>query len=699
MSLLLNTDLSYLTGVGPKRAKALADELGLRTFGDLLHYYPYRYVDRSRFYKVRELNADMPYIQLKGHIRDFMVEGIGRKQRLVATFYDGTGTIDLIWFRGLQSIEKMYQLGREYIIFGKPSSFNGRISLAHPEIDAVEREHIVAGGLVPLYNSTEKLKNSGISNRQMRAMLQTLLGRVEGELQESLPEPIFRQSQLIHYREALRQIHFPSDAQLLEQARRRLKVEELLLIQLKLQSEKQNRKAAYRGIVLGTIGQYFNDLYQNHLPFDLTGAQKRVLKEIRADVLSGQQMNRLVQGDVGSGKTLVALFAMLMAVDSGYQACLMAPTEILARQHHTGLSELLAPLGIEVALMIGSTTAKQRRELLPRLALGEVPIVVGTHALIEEGVQFARLAMAVIDEQHRFGVQQRSRLWTKTESVLPHILIMSATPIPRTLAMTLYGDLDISVIDELPPGRQPIQTLHETENNMPRIYSFMRSEIMRGRQVYVVFPMIEESESQDLRDLESGVERYTRVFPEYKVTYVHGKMKAKEKDERMQDFVSGRANILLATTVIEVGVNVPNASVMVIEGANRFGLSQLHQLRGRVGRGAEKSYCVLVTGFELGRESRRRIEIMCETNDGFVIAEEDMKLRGFGELEGTRQSGKELTLRIANPAKDGAIVQYCRNLAERILDDDPQLTKPEHQLLRQRLSEAYNLSQNWGAIS
>lgn len=699
MAKWLDTPLCYLPGVGERRAKVFASELNIHTCGDLLHYYPYRYVDRSRFYKIRELNTDMPYIQLKGYIRDFMLEGNGRKQRLVASFYDGTGTIELLWFKGLQTIEKIYQLGREYIIFGKPSFFNGRISLVHPEIDDIEKESVVAGGLVPLYNSTEKLKNTGISNRQMRQILQTLLERVQPELHESLPIELHKQSQLMAYRDALMQVHFPTDTQNLEQARRRLKVEELLLIQLKMQREKLRRKESYQGIALDRIGEQFNKLYKN-LPFDLTSAQKRVLKEIRTDVLSGQQMNRLVQGDVGSGKTLVALFAMLMAVDSGYQACLMAPTEILARQHYNGLSELLAPLGIEVALMIGSTTKRQRATLLPRLERGEIPIVVGTHALLEEGVQFCRLAMAVIDEQHRFGVQQRSRLWTKTNTmVLPHILIMSATPIPRTLAMTLYGDLDISIIDELPPGRQAIQTYHQTENEMYKVYNFMRQEIMKGRQVYVVFPMIEENEHQDLKDLESGLERYRALFPEYPIAYIHGKMKAKDKDERMQEFVSGKAKILLATTVIEVGVNVPNASIMIIEGANRFGLSQLHQLRGRVGRGSEQSYCILVTGFDLGTDSRRRIEIMCETNDGFIIAEEDMRLRGFGELEGTRQSGKELTLRIANPAKDGALVQYCRDLAERILATDANLSHSEHSVLRERLHATYNLSHNWAVIS
>lgn len=698
MPSILSTDLTYLPGVGPKRAKALAEALGLRTYGDLLYLYPYRYIDRSRIYSIRELNAEMPYIQLKGYIGGFSHEGIGRKQRLIASFYDGTGVVELIWFKGLQHIERMYQLGREYIIFGKPSVFNGRVSIVHPEVDDSTKVEQVAG-LLPLYSASEKARSQGLGNRQIRQLQQTLFPIVQSALSETLPPNLLAQSGLMGYAEALYYIHNPSNATVLEQARRRLKFEELLLIQLKLIGQKIQRKETFQGIRLEKIGINFNSLYTDYLPFDLTNAQKRVLREIRADVLSGKQMNRLIQGDVGSGKTLVALFSMLMAIDSGYQACLMAPTEILARQHHTGLTELLAPLGLEVALLIGSTTKRQRADILPRLGDGSLPIVVGTHALLEEGVQFKHLAMAVIDEQHRFGVQQRSRLWTKTDHILPHILIMSATPIPRTLAMTLYGDLDISVIDELPPGRKPIDTYHHTEDRMYDVYAFMRKEIMLGRQVYVVFPMIEENETQDLRDLESGLERYKSMFPEYRIAHVHGKMKPKDKDERMQEFVSGRAQILLATTVIEVGVNVPNASVMVIEGANRFGLSQLHQLRGRVGRGAEKSYCILVTGNKIGEDSRKRIDIMCETNDGFIIAEEDMRLRGFGELEGTRQSGKELTLRLANPARDGALVQYCRNMAEYILERDPHLELPEHAVLKQRLTEQYDFSIGWGNIS
>ena len=699
MSDVLKTSLTYLPGVGPKRAKIFADELGLHSYEDLLHYYPYRYVDRSRFYSIREIRADMPYIQLKGYIRDFILEGSGRKQRLVASFYDGTSTMELIWFKSIQQIQKIYQLGREYIVFGKPSSFNGRISLVHPEIDDADKGTSISGGLVPMYNSTERLKNTGISNRQMRQILKNLLERVSPHLHESLPEPLLTRSQLLGYREALIQIHFPTTTQSLELATRRLKVEELLLIQLKMLREKQTRQTNYRGLQLSKIGKYFHKLYEEHLPFTLTSAQKRVIREIHHDTRSGLQMNRLVQGDVGSGKTLVALFAMLMAVDNGTQACLMAPTEILARQHYKSIKDLIAPLKIEVDILTGNTSKKQRQELLPKLADGTISILIGTHALLEEQVQFKCLGMAIIDEQHRFGVQQRANLWTKTQTILPHILIMSATPIPRTLAMTLYGDLDISIIDELPPGRKPIVTRHQTENDMYQVYNFMRQEIMKGRQVYVVFPIIEENEQQDLKDLESGRERYERLFPEYRIAYVHGKMKAKEKEERMQSFINGSSQILLATTVIEVGVNVPNASVMIIEGANRFGLSQLHQLRGRVGRGAEQSYCLLITGVHLGQDARRRIEIMCETNDGFVIAEEDMRLRGFGEIEGTRQSGKELSLKIANPARDGALVQYCRHIAELILEEDPTLSLEKHKILADHLIRSYPETHNWSIIS
>lgn len=699
MAQIFETPLTYLPGVGPKRAEILARDLELYTYLDLLHYFPYKYIDRSRLYQVREMRPDMPYIQLRGYIREWREEGVGRKKRLVGVFYDETGWVELTWFRGHSTIERMYTLGREYIVFGKPSYYNGVFSIAHPEIDDLAKADSVSGGLVPMYNTTEKMKSTGLSNRQMRQLLYTLLGLLTPYIEETLPEEVFRQAQLMPYGEAIIQIHFPDTIELLEQARRRLKFEELFFIQLKLQSMKLERRTSYQGLIFEQVGELFRGLYHDHLPFDLTEAQKRVLREIRQDTRSGVQMNRLVQGDVGSGKTLVALLSMLLAVDNGYQACLMAPTEILARQHATSLTELLAPLGLEVGLLIGSTTKRERTKLLPRLEHGELSIVVGTHALLERGVQFARLGIAVIDEQHRFGVEQRSRLWTKTTGILPHILIMSATPIPRTLAMTLYGDLDISVIDELPPGRKPIQTEHHYDHQMYPVFSFLREQINLGRQAYVVYPMIEESEQADLKDLESGFERYKEVFPEFRLEMVHGKMKPREKDERMHRFVSGEAQILLATTVIEVGVNVPNATVMIIEGANRFGLSQLHQLRGRVGRGAEQSYCLLITGHELGTQARRRIEIMVETNDGFVIAEEDMRLRGFGELEGTRQSGKMLSLRIANPARDAALVQYARHLAEYILQQDPTLEQPHNQRLAIRLREIYSRQEHWGVIS
>lgn len=695
---ILSTPLTYLPGVGPKRAALLAKNLELSTYQDLLHYFPYKYIDRSRIYTVRELRSEMPYVQLRGYIREWRTEGKGRKQRLVGVFADATGVLDLIWFRGQNNITKYYQLGQEYIVFGKPTYFNGVYQISHPEIDDTSKVDQIANGLVPIYTTTEQLKSSGFSNRQMRQMMYSLLVVVGPSLGETLPPQVYAKAGLMGYAEAIRQIHFPSSTERLEEARRRLKFEELLYIQLKLCSIRLERRATYKGIVFDQVGNYFNTLYQSGLPFDLTNAQKRVLREIRADVGSGIQMNRLVQGDVGSGKTLVALFSMLLALDNGMQACLMAPTEILARQHYASLSELLRPLGIEVGLMIGSTTKRARAQLLPRLEQGELKIVVGTHALIEESVQFQRLGLAVIDEQHRFGVQQRAQLWTKNEGLLPHILIMSATPIPRTLAMTLYGDLDISVIDELPPGRQPIRTIHQSDHEMYKVYNFLRQQISIGRQVYVVFPKIEENDQDDLQAVEAGFTRYMEIFPELRITMVHGKMKPKDKDACMQAFADGQADILLATTVIEVGVNVPNASVMVIEGANRFGLSQLHQLRGRVGRGSEQSYCILVTPMQIGVEAKRRIDIMVETADGFIIAEEDMRLRGFGELEGTRQSGQQMSLRIANPARDGALVQYSRQIAESILADDPNLENAHNQALRHRLTLVFT-AEKWGTIS
>ncbi|MDO4707153.1 MAG: ATP-dependent DNA helicase RecG [Porphyromonadaceae bacterium] len=699
MNPIFRTPLTYLPGVGPKRAEVLARDLELRTYWDLLNYFPYKYVDRSRIFSTREIRPDMPYIQLKGYIRSWQEVGEGRKKRLVATFCDADGSIELTWFRAHASIQRTYTVGKEYIVYGKPNYYNHSISIAHPEIDDASKQESVSFGLVPMYTTTERMRSGGLTNRQIRQMMYTLLNLLDTHLEETLPQPLVKKARLMAYPDAIVQIHFPESHELLEQARIRLKFDELFFIQIKLQSLKLQREKYYRGFVFPEVGRYFNDIYREYLPFDLTNAQKRVLREVRQDTLSGKQMNRLIQGDVGSGKTLVALLSMLLAVGNGFQACMMAPTEILARQHQASLRELLAPLGLEVGLLIGSTTKRERADLLPRLADGSLSIIVGTHALIEEGVTFASLGIAVIDEQHRFGVAQRSRLWAKNNTILPHILIMSATPIPRTLAMTLYGDLDISIIDELPPGRKPIQTIHHYDTKMYPVFNFLREELRTGRQAYVVYPMIEENEQTDLKDLESGYERYKEIFPEFSITMVHGKMKPKEKDERMQSFISGQTKILLATTVIEVGVNVPNASVMIIESANRFGLSQLHQLRGRVGRGAEQSYCILVTGHELGQDARRRIDVMVETTDGFVIAEEDMRLRGFGELEGTRQSGKFLSLKLANLTKDNQLVHYARSFAEQVLAEDPQLALQENQSLKQTYLMLYPPTDNWSIIS
>ena len=694
----LLTPLTYLPGVGPRRAKALAEELDLYTYLDLLHYFPTKYVDRSRIYQIRELRGEMPHVELKGYIRDFKEVGEGRKKRLVAYFTDGTGTIELVWFRSMPYIRQRYIPGQWYLVFGKPVFFNGAYSISHPEIDEESKAAQVSGGLMPVYPLTEKLTRAGLNSRQMRQLLYVLKEACVPHITETLTPEIIERARLMSYAEAIEQIHFPVTKEGLEAARRRLKFDELFFIQLRLLGMKRDRKAASPELLLPRVGDAIRGLYGS-LPFDLTNAQKRVIREIQADVISGRQMNRLIQGDVGSGKTLVALFSMLLSVDNGYQACMMAPTEILARQHYASLCEYLAPLGIEVGLLIGSTKKKERTRLLADLSTGALKIIVGTHALLEPVVQFAHLGLAVIDEQHRFGVVQRSGLWQKGEQIHPHILIMSATPIPRTLAMTLYGDLDISVIDELPPGRKPIETYHQSESEMYRVYQFLERQLEEGRQAYVVFPMIEESEEESMRTLDEGFRRYSEHFAHRKIVRVHGKMKPDEKDEAMRSFVSGEAQILLATTVIEVGVNVPNASVMVIEGANRFGLSQLHQLRGRVGRGASQSYCILVTGKDLGEDAKRRIAIMVETNDGFVIAEEDMRLRGFGEIDGTRQSGQQLSLRIANPALDGAMVQYTRTLAEEILSKDPDLQLPKNEILRHRLHEIYYERPSWSQIS
>ncbi|MCL3852833.1 MULTISPECIES: ATP-dependent DNA helicase RecG [Parabacteroides] len=690
--------LMYLPGVGPKKAEILRKEAGISSYEDLLFYFPYKYIDRSRFYKVAEITGNMPYIQLKGRILYYDTVGEGRTRRLVAKFTDGTGTIDLVWFKGLNYVTDKYKTGTDYIVFGKPAEFGHIYNIPHPDIDPVDQAEQVAGGLTPFYNTSEKMKKSFLNSRAIQNLQYTLLSALNWELPETLPPDVLSRIRMMPLKEAIRNIHFPESAEKLKQAQLRLKFDELFFIQLNILRTASLRKLKLKGIVFPTVGDYFNTFYKEYLPFELTGAQKRVVKEIRADMGSGRQMNRLLQGDVGSGKTLVALLSMLLAVDNHCQACMMAPTEILATQHYATVMEFLKDMDIRVALLTGSTKKKERNELLPAIARGEIQIVIGTHALIEETVVFSSLGLAIIDEQHRFGVEQRSRLWKKN-AIVPHVLVMTATPIPRTLAMTLYGDLDVSVIDELPPGRKPIQTMHRYDNKKAQLYDFLRKEIGLGRQVYVVYPLIEGSEKLDYKSLEDGFETFKEVFPEYKVCMVHGKMKAADKDAEMQKFISGEAHILMATTVIEVGVNVPNASVMVIESAERFGLSQLHQLRGRVGRGAEQSYCILVSSYKLSNDTRKRLEIMVNSNNGFEIAEADLRLRGHGDLEGTQQSGEGLDLKIANLAADGQILQYARDIALEVLNKDPELLSEPNRILNERLKILFARKINWGMIS
>ena len=698
-------NIMYLPGVGPRRAEILKKEIDVTTYDDLLHYFPYRYVDRSRIYTVSELERIVsghsdkaPFVQLRGRITGYQASEEGRAKRLVARFADSTGVVDLVWFHGQKFILDKYPPGREYLIFGQPKEYMHEFSFIHPEIDPADRAARVSGGLVPMYHTTELMKRATLHSRAIRDLIYTLLNTVSGGLPETLPAWILEDRALAPLTESMRQIHFPESAEKLRAAQHRLKFEELFYIQLNILRTATLRRNKLRGIPCPRVGKAFNAFYANRLPFALTGAQKRVVHEIHDDMRSGRQMNRLLQGDVGSGKTLVALMAMLLAVDNGCQACLMAPTEILAGQHFATLQELLGDIGVRVELLTGSTTKRRRSALLPAVASGEVDILIGTHALIEDAVVFHRLGLSVIDEQHRFGVEQRSKLWVKSTYV-PHVLIMTATPIPRTLAMTVYGDLDVSVIDELPPGRKPVKTVHRYDAKKTELYTFLRTEIGRGRQVYVVYPLIEENETMDYKALEQGYETFREVFPECTVCMVHGKMKAKEKEAEMQKFIRGEAQILVATTVIEVGVNVPNASVMVIESAERFGLSQLHQLRGRVGRGAEQSYCILVTGYKLSEVTRKRLGIIVSTSDGFRIAEEDLKLRGAGDMEGTQQSGDGLSLRIADLAQDGGILRTARNVASRILDADPNLSSPENALLNARLNALFRRRMNWGLIS
>lgn len=690
--------IMYLPGVGPKKAEILQKEAGISSYEDLLFYFPYKYIDRSRFYKVAEVTGDMPYIQLKGRILFFDTVGEGRTRRLIGKFTDGTGTIDLVWFKGINYVMDKIKTGVDYIVFGKPTEFGHIYNIPHPDIDTLDQADKVANGLTPFYNTSEKMKKSFLNSRAVQNLQYTLLSGLNWTLPETLPPAVLNRIRMMPFPEAIRNVHFPESVDKLRKAQLRLKFDELFFIQLNILRSSNLRKLKLKGIVFPSVGDYFNTFYKEYLPFELTNAQKRVVREIRADMGSGRQMNRLLQGDVGSGKTLVALLSMLLAVDNHCQACMMAPTEILATQHYATVMGFLKDMDIKVALLTGSTKKKERNKILPAIASGEIQIVIGTHALIEETVVFSSLGLAIIDEQHRFGVEQRSRLWTKN-SIVPHVLVMTATPIPRTLAMTLYGDLDVSVIDELPPGRKPIQTVHRYDNKKAQLYDFLRKEIGQGRQVYIVYPLIEGSEKLDYKNLEEGFETFKEVFPEYKVCMVHGKMKAAEKEAEMQKFISGEAQILMATTVIEVGVNVPNASVMVIESAERFGLSQLHQLRGRVGRGAEQSYCVLVSSYKLSNETRKRLEIMVSSNNGFEIAEADLRLRGHGDLEGTRQSGEGIDLKIANLAADGQILQYARDIAQEILNEDPDLLSEPNRILNERLKTLFAKKVNWGMIS
>lgn len=695
---LTSRDIKYLPGVGPQRAAILNKELSVCSMHDLLYYFPYKYVDRSRLYYIHEIDGNMPYIQLKGEILSFETFGEGRQRRLVAHFSDDTGVIDLVWFQGIKYLSGRYKTHTKYIVFGKPTIFNGRINIAHPDIDPAEGLVLSDMGLQPYYNTTERMKRSGLNSHALGKLTSNLLALLKEPMPETLPEWLVKQHQLMSLDEALRNIHFPHTPESLRRAQYRLKFEELFYVQLNILRYAKDRARKYNGFIFSQVGDIFNTFYRHYLPFELTGAQKRVIKEIRRDMGSGRQMNRLLQGDVGSGKTLVALMSMLIALDNGYQTCLMAPTEILASQHYDTIRKLLGSMPVKVELLTGSVKGKKREAILRSLTLGETHILIGTHAVLEDTVCFSSLGMVVIDEQHRFGVAQRAKLWNKNTRP-PHVLVMTATPIPRTLAMTLYGDLDVSVIDELPPGRKPIQTIHQFDNRRASLYASIRKQIQEGRQVYIVYPLIQESEKMDIKNLEEGYEHICAEFPEYKVSKVHGKMRPADKETEMQRFVTGETQIMVATTVIEVGVNVPNASVMVIENAERFGLSQLHQLRGRVGRGADQSYCILVTGYKLSEDTRKRIQIMVDSNDGFEIAEADLKLRGPGDLEGTQQSGIAFDLRIADIARDGQLLQFVRDIAQAVVDGDPTESNPQNAILWTQLKMLRKTNINWSAIS
>lgn len=696
---LSTRDIKYLQGVGPQRAAILNKGLQIYSLRDLLYYFPYKYVDRSRLYYIHEIDGNMPYIQLKGEVLSFETIGEGRQRRLVGHFSDGTGVVDLVWFQGLKYVMGKYKAHEEYIVFGKPTVFNGRINIAHPDIDPAGELTLSSMGMQPYYNTTEKMKRSGLNSHTLEKLMKNLFQTLQCEvIDETLSPQLIHTHRLMSLTEALYNIHFPQSPDLLRKAQYRLKFEELFYIQLNILRYTKERRNKFRGLLFERVGEVFNTFYSQNLPFQLTGAQKRVIKEMRRDMGSGRQMNRLLQGDVGSGKTLVALMTMLIALDNGYQACMMAPTEILATQHYETIRRFLEGMDVRVELLTGTVKGKRRETILRDLLTGAVNILIGTHAVIEDTVNFSSLGLVVIDEQHRFGVAQRAKLWAKN-TCPPHVLVMTATPIPRTLAMTLYGDLDVSVIDELPPGRKPIQTVHQFDNRRASMYAFIRKQIQEGRQAYIVYPLIQESEKMDIKNLEEGYLHICEEFPEYKVSKVHGKMKPAEKDEEMQRFLANETQIMVATTVIEVGVNVPNASVMVIENAERFGLSQLHQLRGRVGRGADQSYCILVTGYKLTEETRKRIEIMVQTNDGFEIAEADLKLRGPGDLEGTQQSGVAFDLKIADIARDGQLLQYVREVAEKLLDSDPNGVLPENAIVWRQLKELRKKNVNWSVIS
>lgn len=700
MDKLLDSDLKFLPGVGPKKAELLKKELKLSTFGDLLYYFPFKYIDRSRFYSISQIEEDMSYVQVKGRIISFSYIGEGSRKRLVANFSDGSSIAELVWFKGVKWIQQKLALNTTYIVFGKPTLFNGKVSFVHPEVElGLKEDGTVLGGLQPFYNTSEKMKSAFINSKAVAKLQENLQKVIAAHVRETMPSELIAQLKLMPLREALLNAHFPRNADLLRKAQARLKFEELFYIQLNLLVQKKYRQKRVNGHVFSTVGDYFNNFYSKNLPFALTEAQKRVLKEIRRDLGSGKQMNRLLQGDVGSGKTLVGLMSMLLASDNGFQSCLMAPTEILANQHYKTIEAFTEGLGVSVGLLTGSTKKSDRKKLFALMESGELHILIGTHALLEDTVKFKDLGLVIIDEQQRFGVAQRAKLWEKNLNP-PHVLVMTATPIPRTLAMTVYGDLEVSVIDELPPGRKPIRTLHYFDSKRLKVFGFMREQIKLGRQVYLVYPLIKESEKMDYKDLQDGYESIVRAFPppEYTVVVVHGQMKPEGKDFSMGVFASGKAQIMVATTVIEVGVNVPNASVMIIESAERFGLSQLHQLRGRVGRGADQSYCILMTGNKLSADSRKRISTMVNTNDGFEIAEVDLALRGPGDLEGTMQSGMAFDLKIANIAKDGQILGWARNVAEEIVEEDPLLGMPKNSILKAQLSrfnvrDSYDFSQ------